>query len=229
MKDHFVITKNVKRFQMVINRINHKLRGVERMALVTGEIGLGKSEAAIQYGAHNGAVILNIWPRMSQHWLLRALVWELGMEPAWRPEKLIEQLKGRLLGKPRTIIFDEIDHLFRDSGSGKVDALETIRKVHDVCHCPIVLIGEEWIDKKISKFPRIDDRIVERTKFEKFDFSDVKQIIGELSDFRFENDAIEKITQDSGGRFRPIMSLIHAAEERAKMNGLRTVGAKDLK
>lgn len=229
MKDHFVITKNVKRFQMVINRINHKLRGVERMALVTGEIGLGKSEAAIQYGAHNGAVILNIWPKMSQHWLLRALVWELGMEPAWRPEKLIEQLKGRLLGKPRTIIFDEIDHLFRDSGSGKVDALETIRKVHDVCHCPIVLIGEEWIDKKISKFPRIDDRIVERTKFEKFDFSDVKQIIGELSDFRFENDAIEKITQDSGGRFRPIMSLIHAAEERAKMNGLRTVGAKDLK
>ena len=81
----------------------------------------------------------------------------------------------------------------------------------------------------MTKFPRIDDRIVERAKFEKFGFSDVKQIIGELSDSKFENDAIEKIAEDSGGRFRPIMNLIHAAEERAKMNGLRTLGAADLR
>jgi len=228
MKEKFVTTKNVRKFQMAVHRVNHKLRGVERMALVTGEIGLGKTEAATWYSAHNGAVMLNIWPRMSQHWLLRALVWELGMEPGWRPEKLIEQIKGRLLARPRTIIFDEIDHLFRDSGSGRVDTLETIRKVHDVCHCPVVLIGEEWVDKKMSKFPRIDDRIVERVRFEKFDLSDVKQIIGELSDSKFEGDAVEKITQESGGRFRPIMSLIHAAEERARVNQLRSIGVKDL-
>ena len=227
MREKFVITRNVKKFQTAVHRINHKLRGVERMALVTGEVGLGKTEAAIQYGAHNGAIMIRMWEMMSGHWLLREMVKELGVEPAWRTEKIVEQLKKRLSESPRTIILDEIDRFFRDQDPKKLSVLETLRDVHDVCRCPMVFIGEKDVEGKIRPLTRLYDRIVEIVKFERFDTTDVKQVVGELSDFRFENDAIEKITQESDGRIRPIMSLVHAAENTAKINQLKTITAKD--
>lgn len=229
MRNHFVITKNVKKFQTAIQRINHNRRGVERMALVTGEVGLGKTEAALWYGAHNGAIIIRMWEMMSGHWLLRELVKEIGVEPAWRTEKLVDQLKEHLSPKPRTIILDEVDRFLKDQDRKKVVVLETLRDIHDVCHCPMVFVGEEWIDKKMKRLPRLYDRIVEIARFEKFNIADVKHLIGELSEYRFNDDAIEKITQESGGRIRPIMNLINQAEDAARINQLRIIGVKDLR
>lgn len=229
MKNHFVITKNVRKFQTAVQRINHNRRGVERMALVTGEVGLGKTEAALWYGAHNGAIIIRMWEMMTGHWLLRELVKEIGVEPAWRTEKLVDQLKEHLSPKPRTIILDEVDRFLKDQDRKKAAVLETLRDIHDVCHCPMVFVGEEWIDKKMKRLPRLYDRIVEIARFEKFNIPDVKQLIGELSEYRFNDDAIEKIAQESGGRIRPIMNLINQAEDIAKISQLKTIRAEDLK
>jgi DNA transposition AAA+ family ATPase len=229
MKNHFVITKNVKKFQLAIQKINHDRRGVERMALVTGEVGLGKTEAALWYGAHNGAVIIRMWEMMSGHWLLREIVKEIGVDPAWRTENLVDQLKKHLLPKPKTIILDEVDRFLKDQDRKKIAVLETLRDVHDSCHCPMVFIGEEWIETKMRRFPRLYDRVVEIAAFEKFDLNDVRSLVGELSEYQFSNDAIEKMTVDSGGRIRPIMNLINQAEDIAQISHLKTIAAKDLK
>jgi DNA transposition AAA+ family ATPase len=199
------------------------------MALITGEVGLGKTEAALWYGAHNGAVIIRMWEMMSGHWLLRELVKEIGVEPAWRTEKLVDQLKEHLLPRPKTIILDEVDRFLKGQDNKKIAVLETLRDIHDVCHCPVVLVGEEWIEMKIKLLPRLYDRIVEIVRFEKFDINDVKHLIGELSEYRFNEDAIEKITQKSNGRIRPIMSLINQAEDTAKLNQLKIINATDIK
>jgi DNA transposition AAA+ family ATPase len=227
MNPIFVATKNTKRFQLAIERINHKFHGVERLALVTGEVGLGKTISAIYFGVKWDTVYLRIWPRMTQNWLLRVLAKELGLEPAWRTEKLIEQIRYALVTEPRTIIFDEFDHFFRDNDAKRIDALETIRGIHDICQCPMIFIGEERIDKKIERIPRLSDRIVEVVKFERYKEGDVRDMINQLSECRFENDAIEKITKRSDGRIRPIMKLIHAAEGAARIHHLKMVGAKD--
>ena len=162
MKEKFVVTKNIKKFQSAIQRINHKLHGVERMAVIAGEVGLGKTVAALYFGVSEGATMLTIWPGMSQHWLLRELAKELGVNPvAWRTENLIEQIKKVLLEEPRVIILDEVDHFFRDNGAKGLDALETLRMIHDLCRCPMVFIGEEQIGKKIERIPRLYDRLVE--------------------------------------------------------------------
>lgn len=228
MKEKFVITKNVRRFQSAVQRVNHKLRGVERMALVEGKVGLGKTEAALQYGANNGAMMLTIWPRMSQHWLLSDLASELGLKPFWSTRKMVDQIVGEL-ERPRTLIFDEIDHFLMSHDAKKIEALDTLRRIHDITHCPMIFIGEKGIGEKIKNLSRINDRIVERVNFEKLDQEDVKQFVNELSDFKFEPDALEKIAADSDGRIRPIISLIHAAENSAKVHGEKTIRAKDLK
>jgi DNA transposition AAA+ family ATPase len=229
MKEKFVITKNVEKFQIAIQRINHKSIGLERIALIEGEVGLGKTEAALHYGAQNGAVMLSIWPRMTQHWLLSDITRELGFKPAWRTGTLIEKIQEELIKKPRTLIFDEIDHFFRDRDPKRIDALETLRKIHDLCHCPMIFIGEKGIAKKVRDLSRINDRIVEMVYFEKLEVEDVKSFISEISEYKFEAEAIEKITRDSNGRIRPIMNLLHAAEKHAKANQLKIITGKDLK
>lgn len=61
MNDKFVEIKNVKRFKSVVDHIHHgKLKGVERMALIFGAPGLGKSETALQFAASNGSVYIRM-------------------------------------------------------------------------------------------------------------------------------------------------------------------------
>lgn len=228
MKEKFVITKNVKKFQIAAQRINHKKVGIEKMALIEGEVGLGKTQAALHYGAGNGAMMISIWPRMTQHWLLSDIMRELGFKPAWRTGTLIEKIQEELIKRPRTLIFDEVDHFFRDRDPKRIDALETLRKIHDLCHCPMIFIGEKGIVAKMKDLSRINDRIVETVYFEKLEIEDVKIFVSDISDYKFESEAIEKITKISNGRIRPIANLIHAAENRAEAHQAKTITVKDV-
>ncbi len=228
MKEKFVITKNVKNFNAAMHRINNKTRGKERITIVSGEVGLGKTDAAAAYGAGNGAIVIRMWQMMTGHWLLTKLVTRLGEAPYWRTEKLAEQIEKSLKEHPRTIIFDDIDRFFQDVSSKKMDVIETLRDVHDVCHIPLVFIGEENIEEQIGRFSRLNDRVVERVRFERFKEPDVAQIISEVGECKFSSDAIGKITADGHGRIRPIMNLIDLAEKAAKINQWKTIEAKDL-
>src|SRR4030042_3204389 len=113
MRDHFVVTKSIKKFQDGIDHINHKLKGVERMLLAVGEPGLGKTEAAIHYCAMTGAVMIRTLEMMTGSWTLRTIASELGGSPYYRSDKNCELLKQLLASKPRTIIFDEVDRFTR--------------------------------------------------------------------------------------------------------------------
>ena len=104
MKDHFVETKSFRKFIEGIDHINQKLKGVERMLLVVGEPGLGKTEAAIHYCVMKGAIFIRTLELMTGPWLLRTIVSELGGAPYYRADKNFELIKQLLASKPRTII-----------------------------------------------------------------------------------------------------------------------------
>lgn len=222
MHHKFIITKNVKKFASAAENINHKLVGMERMALVAGEPGLGKSETAQWYHAKNNAVYIRVMGMMSAPWLFRTIVKELGQEPEWRTEDVVKQLRKILTAHPRTIILDEVDRLPRD-------VLEGVRDLHDIIHCPIIFIGEENAPEKFSKNPRLYDRFVEIVHFEKLGPDDVKQIAVEFSEIKFEPDAIEKISAESEGKFRRILTTIHKAERFARINQIKSIGAKEIR
>ncbi len=224
MRDHFVITKSIKRFQEGIDHINHKLKGVERMLLATGEPGLGKTEAAIHYCAMNGAVLIRTLEMMTGSWTLRTIVSELGGSPYYRSDKNFELIKQLLASKPRTIIFDEVDRFTR-----KPEILETLRDVHDVCHCPMVFIGEEMADKKLMNNRRLYRRFVEIVRFEKLDADGVKKFLGEMSEVKYQDDAVEQIARESNGKISEIITMIHHAENWVRRNDAKNISAKDLK
>jgi DNA transposition AAA+ family ATPase len=224
MKDHFFVSKSVKKFQDGIDHINHKLKGIERMLLATGEPGLGKSEAAIQYCAMNGAVLIRTLEMMTGSWTLRTIVSELGGSPYYRSDKNFELIERLLANKPRTIIFDEVDRFTR-----KPEILECLRDIHDVCHCPMVFIGEEMADKKLMNNRRLYRRFVEIVHFKKLDTEEVKKFLSEMSEIKWTDDAVERVTRESNGKISEIITIIHHGENWARRNNIKVIdGRADL-
>ena len=218
MKNLFVITKSVKKFHQAIDHINHKLKGIERMVLVTGEPGLGKTDAAIHYCAQNGAVMIRTLELMTGPWILRKIVFELGAAPAYRADKNFDLIDQLLKSKPRTIIFDEVDRF-----AHKPEILESLRDIHDIFHCPMVFIGEEMADKKLMSNRRLYRRFVDIVRFEKLDLEGVKYFLNEVSDVKYQDDAIERIAADSDGKISEIIAMIHRAEAVARTNQVKSI------
>lgn len=225
MKHKFVFTKSVRQFFDGISHITHKHKGLERMLLVIGEPGLGKTEAAVYYCAHNpGAIFIRTFELMSGPWLCQTILFELGQQPFHRSKKNLELICELLTIQPRVIVFDEIDRFTR-----RPDILETIRDLHDVCHTPFVWIGEELADRKLMSNRRLYRRFVETIHFQKLDSNGVRDFLSEVSDIKYSEDAQEKIIEDTRGKISEVMKAIVHSERVATASGAKTVTAKDLK
>lgn len=224
MQDKFVEIKNAKRFRAAVARVHHhNLKGIERMALIYGDPGLGKTETAIQYAAGNGAIFLRMRKLMNARWLLRDLVKELGDYPARYTEGLFNQVVDLLERKKKTLILDEVDYFTSDS-----KVTETLRDIHDITGTPMIFIGMNQADKRLKRYPHLYDRFVEIVKFQPLDREDVELMVKELSNINFSEDAIDRITELSEGKIRRVLGLIHRMEYTAQNNKLKSISAKDV-
>jgi DNA transposition AAA+ family ATPase len=225
MKDLFVTgIKNVKRFHSLADRVNHKLKGVERMALVFGDPGLGKTETALHYAANNGSLYMRLKKLMGARWFLIELIDDLGGSPKWRTKDLFDQSCELLKGRKRTLILDEVDYFTADS-----KVTETLRDLHDVTGTPMIFIGMSQADKRLMRYPHLWDRFVEIVRFQPLDREDVELMTKTLSEVAFSGDAVDEIVTKSEGKIRKIIHLIHRTEHVARSNGLKSISARDLR
>lgn len=216
--------KNARKFHQAADHIHHKLKGIERMALVFGDPGLGKTETALHYAANNGSLYIRMKKLMTARWFLTELVDDLGGSPKWRTKDLFDQSCELLQGRKRTLILDEVDYFTSDT-----KVTETLRDIHDITNTSMIFIGMNQADKRLMRFPHLYDRFVEVVKFQPLDREDVDLMVRALSEVPFDPDAIDRIAQESEGKIRKVIVLIHRAEQLARAGRRQSIGAKDLK
>ena len=224
MKPVFVKTKNVKNFVSTLANLQNRAKGVPGMALVYGEPGLGKTQAALWWVANNqeDAIYVSATQSMTTKWLLEEIIRELGDSPFYRTSEIFEQIVRELIKRPKVIIVDEIDYLAHEKST-----IEMLRDIHDRTHTPIVLIGMTYADKKLKRYRHLYDRLSEILQFQKFPFEDTKNLINELSEVKFDNSAIEYM-QNCDNRFRQIVKIIDKAVSFAKSNEITLIAQKDV-
>lgn len=224
MKPVFVKTKNVKNFVSTLANLQNRAKGVPGMALVYGEPGLGKTQAALWWVANNqeDAIYVSATQSMTTKWLLEEIIRELGDSPFYRTSEIFEQIVRELIKRPKVIIVDEIDYLAHEKST-----IEMLRDIHDRTHTPIVLIGMTYADKKLKRYRHLYDRLSEILQFQKFPLEDTKNLINELSEVKFDNSAIEYM-QNCDNRFRQIVKIIDKAESFAKSNEITLIAQKDV-
>jgi len=217
MKKVFVKTQNVKDFITLTGSLQNKPEGISRMALVYGEPGLGKSRTALWWAIQNDAVYLRSSNMMTGRWFLKDLAEELGEYPNYWTADVFRQCENSLLKNPRTLIIDEIDYLLGDKNS-----IETIRDLHDKTNAPIILVGMPMSEKRLVKYRPLYDRLSEIIRFNSFTYSDIKEIINQLSEIPFNTESIEMVHKQSC-RFRQITRIISKCEIIAKNNQISEI------
>lgn len=222
MKNIFIKTKNVKAFIALATKLNKAKANAPKMGLIYGEPGLGKTNAILWWALKQDAIIVTAKKGMTTRWLLDDLVSELGEDPGGYASYLFNQAVYKLIETPRMIIVDEVDYL-----ANATKTIETIRDIHDKTGVPVLLVGMGSIDKKLSRYKHLFDRVVEIYKFTPFDIEDVKMIVKTLSEVEIADDVIE-IIHAKANRFRQIIKLITKIEDIAATNDYKVITKKEL-
>ncbi|MDR1168513.1 MAG: AAA family ATPase [Heliobacteriaceae bacterium] len=222
MKKIFVKTKNVKNFTALMEKLKNVPPNLPKMALVYGEHGLGKTRTIMWWVNKNDAVYVRACQNMTSRWLLSEIAEELGEKAFWNTQDSFEIVERNLKQNLKIIIVDEVDYLV-DKNS-----VETLRDIHDRTDCPVVLAGMGNVDRKLSRYKHLTDRFYATMKFEHFDKSDIKQIIEQLSEVEFTQDAMEHLASKTN-QFRQIVKLLDKIEKLSKTNGIKVLDEYKLK
>ena len=222
MNKVFVKTKNVKNFVSLMEEVKQLPNNIPKIILVYGEYGLGKSETIKWWTFKNDCVYVRANQGMTSKWLLSEIAEELEEEAYWHLHDNFEIIENILREHSKVIIVDEIDYLIDKN------IIETLRDLHDKTACPVVLVGMGAADKKLARYPHLMDRIYKKLKFEKFNSDDIKEILTELTDLKFKDDAIEYLATRTN-QFRQLVKLINRIEKLMKTNQIEELDEYTMK
>ena len=217
MNKIFVKTQNVKNFIGLVENLINKPKNIQKMGLVYGEPGLGKSQTALWLTCKYDGIYLRASNLMTGRWLLEEMVKELDEIPRFLTSDNFNIVVKKLKQNPQVFFIDEIDYLMNN-----YKTIETLRDIHDETNCPIIFIGMGLAHRKLERYKHLYDRFSEILKFETFGVNDLSQIIGQLSGISFTPDAIEYIHKKYN-RFRQIVQLINQMEIFAKDNSMAEI------
>lgn len=92
----------------------------------------------------------------------------------------------------------------------------------------MVLVGMGMIDKKLSRYPHLMDRIYKKLKFEAFNSNDIQEIIKNLTELEFTQDGLEYLATRTN-QFRQLVKLINNIEKLANTNQINVLDEYTLK
>lgn len=225
MRKRFARTSNVERFVAAVNSIQKTSLGVDRMALIYGDPGLGKSETALWWLNHygQGGALIRTKKIQSARWLLEELVAQLGEDPSFKTSALFNQAVKILAGTNRTVLLDEVDYLAHDSR-----VIETLRDLADITNAPFVFIGMEHADIKLKRFRHLWRRFSQVVRFEPLTAEDVAKVLAEICEVPVDESAVKAICATGEVTVALVYRWAHQCERLARTRKLETVTAKDL-
>lgn len=222
MKKTFVKTKNVKRFISLMDELQKLPPNIPKLALVYGDHGLGKSQTIQWWADKNDSVYARATQGMTSRWLLSEIAEELSEDPFWHTQETFSLIENHLRQNPKVIIVDEVDYLIEKH------TVETLRDLHDKTSCPIVLVGMGSADKKLARYPHLMDRVYKQLKFEQFNQDDISDILNQLTDLSFTEDAINYLATRTN-QFRQLVKLINKIEKLSQTNQIEELDEYTLK
>ena len=140
----------------------------------------------------------------------------------WHTQETFSLIENHLRQNPKVIIVDEIDYLIEKH------TVETLRDLHDKTGCPIVLVGMGSADKKLARYPHLMDRVYKQLKFEQFNQDDISDILNQLTDLSFTEDAINYLATRTN-QFRQLVKLINKIEKLSQTNQIEELDEYTLK
>lgn len=199
----FAHTHNYGKIYAAISHLT-SAEQAEKMCIVHGSPGLGKSEAVKELARILRGIYFYCAPGHTPRSLcLQILDSCQQMSLHNSTSELIDDLAKYLRSNKAPLFLDDCDNL-----TSKGTLLETVRAVHDLSGQPVIMVGMTGFLKKVSRHPQVLDRshIVE---FTALTLQDIQSLSLALSDIRFDLALCQQILAASQGKHRLAVRAIN--------------------
>jgi len=228
MRTKIALTKNVERLWYSARILANSAHGIERMGLVSGVPGEGKSVAMDFVVDQMDGISLRIMQCTTVTSLLASLATELRVSEKIRKSNrtavLFQAVIDHLNERPRIIFVDEIDRVFAGANQRNGNnIIEILRDVHDVAHIPLILVGEENSAIAIQESGRFARRITQWVNFSGIDRDDARIVADTVAEVRIADDLLDHLYAEAGANIGRVIVGIDALERHGKDAGLEEV------
>lgn len=201
MKKVFIKTANYLQFEEIAVELESKESMVgSSMAMVIGRAGRGKTEAAKYYAVNSNAIYIRTLPIMSARMVLQEIAYELTGSRPYRSADCIETIENEMKKFRRLIIVDEADLL-------DMKVIETLRGLNEKANCPVMLIGEEGLKRKIASKTRVISRIRREMVFEGIQQKDIVAFYRDSLGVELDNEVASILFKIADGDWRPAVNF----------------------
>lgn len=217
MKYKIVTVKNIRKLSMAYKALESRAIGVPGMGLVHGFTGYGKTVGTSWLVVQNDGVFVRAEATWNPASMVNAIATELGLALKIRSaNQALQAVKRALAESNRPLFVDEADYLL-DSSSTRM--LDTLRDIHDSVQTPVVLIGMDGVERKISNYPLLVRRITQWVEFEKLDIDDTKLVAASLAEVGIADDLLEALYEKTAGSIGLIIVGLARVEGYTKQQG----------
>ena len=222
MKNAFVETGNVRRFQSALIALERRGASEACLMVVDGIPGLGKTTALKRWATQSGVVYIRAKEEWTPSWFLNDLLAQFRIEPSSSYQKRYAQALEAMLKaqsaltiQRRTfaVVIDEADHISR---SPRI--MESVRDFSDLGDIVFVLVGMGKIRSNLTRFPQIASRIAQYVRFEAASKADVRAFYDFLCEVPAADDVVEFTLDVIKGLNREIMEVLASVERIGRRN-----------
>jgi len=212
MKDQIVPTENLRGFAGVAEALIAKSERLDRLGLIFGKWGLGKSTSLQWYYSNHPcfyARALAAWQR-SPNMMVEDLLSTYRVEARGRLKLDVRELVRVVKKRGDPLILDEADYVIR-----RAILIETIRDVADLAHVPVILIAGEDAMNLLGRhdLAHVLSRITAKYEFKELSVRDIQRAAQELCGLAVDEKVGSFIRKVCLGDFRLLNAFLLRAEE----------------
>lgn len=208
--------KNIANLSGAMEAVTTNDHRDERMVLIHGATGVGKSTALAYFMNQFNAVYAEASPAWSIGSMLRAIVTAAGHQPRGRAADMELQIVGEMMGEGRPLFIDEMNYLFLPGQKTSLRMLETLHSIHDKSRMPVVMVGMSDICGEIKLREQFARRIDQWVPFSDLDLEDTRTVADHLSEVQIEDDLLDLLYAATQGRMGRIRLALAQVERFAK-------------
>ena len=217
--------KNVALMLTLANKLIERPSHLDRLGAFYGPSGYGKSSAAQYLQNRLDARIVTVFHTSTRLTLLRDILLELGVAERRGNANALQHRAIEVLARPGhpPLLIDEADKAV-DKGF-----IEVIREIQMMSKAPIIMIGEEALEKKLGLVDRAHSRVSAWALAQPTDLEDAQLLVRLYSPawLTIEPELVAKIHRAAGGSARRISNSIENVVEWARVRGVKSAPASD--
>jgi DNA transposition AAA+ family ATPase len=222
MRSKIVPVTNVARLAEAGDALLTRSNGMPGMGLCFGPSGYGKSTAVAWLATRQHGVYVRAMATSTPTSLLDAITRELNIAPRARIAQTVDAIVGKLAETGRPLFVDEADYVV-----GQARLIDTLRDLHDLSSVPVILIGMDGIDRRISLSPQLSGRMAQWVQFVPASLDDAALIAKELCEVHVAPDLVAKLHERAKGSIRNVCVGLGRIEQHARSRGVAKIAAAD--